>query len=100
MGGGGEGCLPTRNGDGVVGDQGGGQSLGAGGVGIDPGPMRPNYSRGGRLKAESELDSVRQALTAMIKACWKAEEENGHLTDERLSLLMELGAIKKEFAAF
>ena len=28
------------------------------------------------------------------------EEENGHLTDERLSLLMELGAIKEDFAAF
>ena len=30
----------------------------------------------------------------------KAEEENGHLTDERLSLLVELGATKDDFEAF
>ena len=30
----------------------------------------------------------------------KAEEENGRLTDERLSLLMELGATKDEFSDF
>ena len=34
------------------------------------------------------------------EALRKAEEENGRLTDERLSLLMELGATKDEFAAF
>ena len=56
-------------------------------------------SEGGRLKAESELDSVQQALVAEKEACWKAEEENGHLTDERLSLLMELGATKEDFVA-
>ena len=28
------------------------------------------------------------------------EEENGHLMDERLSLVMELGATKEDFAAF
>ena len=55
---------------------------------------------GGRLKAESELDSARQALAAAKEACWRAEEENSRLTDERLSLLMELGAIKEDFAAF
>ena len=54
----------------------------------------------GRLKAESELDSVRQVLAAIKEACRKAEEENGRLADERLSLLMELGAIKEDFATF
>ena len=34
------------------------------------------------------------------EACRKAEEENGRLTDERLSLVMELGATKDDFAAF
>ena len=35
----------------------------------------------------------------MEEARWKAEEENGRLTDERLSLLMELGATKDDFTA-
>ena len=30
----------------------------------------------------------------------KAEEENNRLTDERLALVMELGTIKDDFAAF
>ena len=37
---------------------------------------------------------------AAKEACRKAEEESGRLTDERLSLLMELGATKDDFAAF
>ena len=45
------------------------------------------------MKAESEGDAVQQVLAA-------AEEENGRLTDERLSLLLELGATKDEFGAF
>ena len=57
-------------------------------------------SEDGRLKAESELNSVQQALVAGKEACRRAEEESGGLTDERLSLLMELGAIKDDFAAF
>ena len=52
------------------------------------------------MKAESKLDSVRQALAAAKETCRKAEEENGRLTDERLSLVMELGATKEDFAAF
>ena len=55
---------------------------------------------GGRLKAESELDSTRQALAGAKEVCRRAEEENSSLIDERLSLLMELGAIKEDFAAF
>ena len=34
------------------------------------------------------------------EACKKAEEENIHLTDERLALLVELGTIKDDFVAF
>ena len=55
---------------------------------------------GGRLKAESELDFARQALAAVKEACWRVEEENSRLTNERLSLLMEVGAIKEDFVAF
>ena len=36
----------------------------------------------------------------MGEACKKVEEENGRLTDERLALVMELGTVKDEFAAF
>ena len=57
-------------------------------------------SEGGRLKAESELGSIQQALVATKEACWRVEEENGRLTDERQSLLMELGTTKDDFAAF
>ena len=39
-------------------------------------------------------------MAATKDAFWRAEEENSHLTDERLSLLMELGAIKEDFTAF
>ena len=59
-----------------------------------------NTSEDGRLKAESELDSVQQALVAAKEACGRVEEESGCLTDERLSLLMEMGAIKDDFVAF
>ena len=57
-------------------------------------------SEGDRLKAESELDSVQQALVAAKEACRRAKKENGSLTDERLSLLMEMGATKDDFTAF
>ena len=57
-------------------------------------------SEGVRMKAESELDSIQQALAAAREACRKAEEETCRLTDERLSLIMELGAGKEEFTAF
>ena len=35
----------------------------------------------------------------MRKACTKAEEENSRLTDEQLSLILELGTLKDDFAA-
>ena len=36
----------------------------------------------------------------MVEARRKAEEDNGRLTNERMSLLMELGATKDDFTAF
>ena len=57
-------------------------------------------SKGVRLKAESELDSIQQALATTREACRKAEEEICRLTDERLSLIIELGAGEEELAAF
>ena len=57
-------------------------------------------SEGDRLKAESKLGFVEQALVASKEACRRVEEENDRLTDERLSLLMELGATKDDFMAF
>ena len=39
-------------------------------------------------------------MVAANEARRKVDEENGHLTDERLSLLMELGATKDDFVAF
>ena len=43
-------------------------------------------------KVESEFDGVQQALVASEEAWRKAEEEANHLTDERVSLLLELEA--------
>ena len=57
-------------------------------------------SEGARLKAESELHFSQQALDATKKACQKAEEEIIRLTDERLSLIMEVGAGKEELTIF
>ena len=39
-------------------------------------------SEGGRLKGESELNSVRQDLATAKEACRKVEEENGRQMDE------------------
>ena len=49
---------------------------------------------------ESELDVTQQALAASREACRTEEEEASHLIDERVSLLVELGASKDEFSAF
>ena len=57
-------------------------------------------SEGCWLKAESEICSVQQDLVAAKEACRRVEEKNGHLTDERLSLLVELGTTKDDFMAF
>ena len=39
-------------------------------------------------------------MAAAGEACKKAEEENNRLANERLALVMELGTIKDDFAAF
>ena len=57
-------------------------------------------SEGDRLKAESELSSIQQALVVAKEACRRVEKENCRLTDEGLSLLVELGATKDDFVAF
>ena len=51
-------------------------------------------------RAESEHGAAREALVVAGEACKKAEEENGRLADERLALVIELGTVKDEFAAF
>ena len=52
-----------------------------------------------RLKAESEREVAQKALSLAGEACTKVEEENNRLTDERLSLILELGTIKDDFNA-
>ena len=52
------------------------------------------------LRAESEHRVTREALALAREAFRKAKEENGHLTNERLALIMELRTIKDDFAAF
>ena len=54
---------------------------------------------GARMKVESEREAVQKALSLAEEAYTKAEEENSRLTDERLSLILELGTIKDDFAA-
>ena len=39
-------------------------------------------------------------MATVGEACKKVEEENGHLADEKLALVLELGALKDDFAAF
>ena len=46
------------------------------------------------------LDVAQQPLAASGEACRMAEEEANCLTDERVSLLVELGASKDELSAF
>ena len=57
-------------------------------------------SEDARRKMESELDMAQQALAACGEACRTAEEEASHLTDEQVSLLVELGVIKDELSTF
>ena len=57
-------------------------------------------SEGGRMQAGSKLGSVQQALVAAKEACQRVEEDNGRLSDERLSLLVELGTTKDDITDF
>ena len=51
------------------------------------------------LRAESERGVAQEALSMAGEGCTKAEEENIRLTDERLSLILELRTIKDDFSA-
>ena len=57
-------------------------------------------SEDAQQKVEFELDMAQQALAAFRKACRTEKEEASRLMDEQVSLLVELGAIKDELAAF
>ena len=52
-----------------------------------------------RLKVEFEREVAQKALSLVGEACMKAEDENSRFMDERLSLILELGTIKDDFAA-
>ena len=49
---------------------------------------------------ESKLEEAQQALAASGEAWRKAKEEASRLTDEGVSLLVELRASKQELSAF
>ena len=53
-----------------------------------------------RRRAEFEHGVAQEALATVGEACKKAEEENDHLVDEKLVLVIELGALKDDFTAF
>ena len=57
-------------------------------------------SEDARRTMESELDVAQQALATSGEACQTVEEEASRLTDERVSLLVELGASKYEISSF
>ena len=53
-----------------------------------------------RRKAKLERGATQEASTVAGEACKKAEEENNHLENEKLALVIELGALKDNFPAF
>ena len=53
-----------------------------------------------RRRAEFEHGDAQEALATAGEACKKAEEENDHLADEKFAFVIELGALKDDFAAF
>ena len=53
-----------------------------------------------RRKAEFDHETAQKALAAIRGACKKEEKENNHLEEEKLALVIELGAVKDDFAAF
>ena len=53
-----------------------------------------------RRRAELEHGAAREDSAAAGEACKKPEEENIHLADEKLALVIELGALKDDFTAF
>ena len=57
-------------------------------------------AKNARLREEFERGVAQEALAMAGEACKKAEEEYSRLMDERLALVMELGTIKDDIAAF
>ena len=53
-----------------------------------------------RRRAEFEHGAAQEVLAAAGEACKKTEEENDHLADEKLALVIKFGALKDEFTAF
>ena len=53
-----------------------------------------------RRKAEFDRGAAQEVLAAMGEACKKVEEENSQLAEEKLALIIELGAVKDDFIAF
>ena len=53
-----------------------------------------------RRKAEFDRRAAQEVLAATGEACKKAEEKNSQLAEEKLALVIELGAVKDDFAAF
>ena len=52
-----------------------------------------------RMKAESKREAAQKALSLVWEACTKTEEENNRLTDGQISLILEPGTLKYDFAA-
>ena len=53
-----------------------------------------------RRRVEFDHGASREVLAATGEAFRKAKEENSHLAEEKLALVIELGAVKNDFAAF
>ena len=53
-----------------------------------------------RRKAEFDREAAQEALSATGEACKKVEEENIHLAEKKMALVIELGAVKDDFDAF
>ena len=51
-------------------------------------------------KAEFDRGAAQEVLAATGEACKKAEEENSQLVEEKLALIIEIGADKDDFTAF
>ena len=59
----------------------------------------PDAAGNARARVESELARVQSALAATKEAKWKSDDEISCLTDEQVSLLLELGTCKDEISA-
>ena len=51
-------------------------------------------------KVEFDRGAAQEVLAATGEACKKAEEEYSQLAEEKLALIIELGAVKDDFTAF